>query len=89
MSTFSGDESARFFGFIGAAAALKFRLWIGPMKLTDLHIPLIGFDLTLAIFSMGAAYGTAKSGVGVASMGVMRPELVMQSIVPVVMAGVL
>ncbi|CAL9225781.1 unnamed protein product [Arabidopsis halleri] len=38
---------------------------------------------------MGAAYGTAKSGVGVASMGVMTPELVMKSIVPVVMAGVL
>lgn len=38
---------------------------------------------------MGAAYGTAKSGVGVASMGVMRPELVMRSIIPVVMAGVL
>ncbi|KAG2243040.1 hypothetical protein Bca52824_095125 [Brassica carinata] len=31
--------------------------------------------------------GAAKSGVGVASMGVMRPELVMKSIVPVVMAG--
>jgi V-type H+-transporting ATPase proteolipid subunit len=44
----------------------------------------------IALFSgMGAAYGTAKSGVGVASMGVMRPELVMKSIVPVVMAGVL
>jgi V-type H+-transporting ATPase proteolipid subunit len=28
-------------------------------------------------------------GVGIASMGVMRPELVMKSIVPVVMAGVL
>lgn len=26
----------------------------------------------------GAAYGTAKSGVGIASMGVMRPELVMK-----------
>ncbi|MFS7942490.1 putative V-ATPase proteolipid subunit, F/V-ATP synthase subunit C superfamily [Helianthus anomalus] len=38
---------------------------------------------------MGAAYGTTKSGVGVASMGVMRPELVMKSIVPEVMAGVL
>lgn len=37
----------------------------------------------------GAAYGTAKAGVGIASMGVMRPELVMKSIVPVVMAGVL
>ncbi|CAL9094823.1 unnamed protein product, partial [Musa acuminata var. zebrina] len=65
MSTFSGDETAPFFGFLGAAAALVFSC------------------------SMGAAYGTAKSGVGVASMGVMRPELVMKSIVPVVMAGVL
>ncbi|URE03175.1 V-type proton ATPase 16 kDa proteolipid [Musa troglodytarum] len=64
MSTFSGDETAPFFGFLGAAAALVFSC-------------------------MGAAYGTAKSGVGVASMGVMRPELVMKSIVPVVMAGVL
>lgn len=61
---FSGDETAPFFGFLGAAAALVFSC-------------------------MGAAYGTAKSGVGVASMGVMRPELVMKSIVPVVMAGVL
>ncbi|MCL7048736.1 hypothetical protein MKW94_009720, partial [Papaver nudicaule] len=38
---------------------------------------------------MGAAYGTSKSGVGVASMGVMRPGLLMKSIVLVVMAGVL
>lgn len=37
----------------------------------------------------GAAYGTAKSGVGVAAMGVMRPELVMRNIIPVVMAGVI
>ncbi|KAL8143742.1 hypothetical protein V2J09_016774 [Rumex salicifolius] len=64
MATFNGDETAPFFGFLGAAAALVFSC-------------------------MGAAYGTAKSGVGVASMGVMRPELVMKSIVPVVMAGVL
>ncbi|KAK8945537.1 hypothetical protein KSP40_PGU003739 [Platanthera guangdongensis] len=64
MAVFSGDETAPFFGFLGAAAALVFSC-------------------------MGAAYGTAKSGVGVASMGVMRPELVMKSIVPVVMAGVL
>ena len=38
---------------------------------------------------MGAAYGTAKSGVGIAAMGVMRPELVMKSIIPVVMAGII
>jgi V-type H+-transporting ATPase proteolipid subunit len=54
--------------------------------------PFFGFMGAAAalVFScMGAAYGTAKSGVGVASMGVMRPELVMKSIVPVVMAGIL
>ncbi|RWR88329.1 V-type proton ATPase subunit c1-like protein [Cinnamomum micranthum f. kanehirae] len=37
---------------------------------------------------MGATYGTTKS-VGMASMGFMRLELVMKSIVPVVIAGVL
>ena len=38
---------------------------------------------------MGAAYGTAKAGVGVANMGVLRHELVMRSIIPIIMAGVL
>ena len=37
----------------------------------------------------GAAYGTAKSGVGIMAMGVMRPELIMKSVVPVVMAGII
>mmetsp|Transcript_9884 Transcript_9884/g.36195 ORF Transcript_9884/g.36195 Transcript_9884/m.36195 type:complete len:201 (+) Transcript_9884:221-823(+) len=58
----------------------------------DTVAPFFGFmgaASALVFAVMGAAYGTAKSGVGVASMGVMRPELVMKSIVPVVMAGVL
>ena len=38
---------------------------------------------------MGAAYGTAKSGVGIASMGVLKPDLIMKSIIPVVMAGII
>ena len=37
---------------------------------------------------MGAAYGTAKSGTGIAAMSIMRPELIMKSVVPVVMAGI-
>ena len=41
------------------------------------------------ILALGAAYGTAKSGVGIASMGVMNPGIVMKNIIPVVMAGVL
>ena len=38
---------------------------------------------------MGAAYGSAKAGVGICSMGVLKPELIMKSVVPVVMAGIL
>lgn len=63
------------------------------MNLNDLSLFALGYLIVVwlifLVVGMGAAYGTAKSGVGVASMGVMRPELVMKSIVPVVMAGVL
>ena len=38
---------------------------------------------------MGAAYGTAKSGVGIAAMAIMKPELIMRSVIPVVMAGII
>ena len=37
----------------------------------------------------GAAYGTAKSGVGIASMGVLRPDLIIKNVVPVIMAGII
>lgn len=49
-------------------------------------------NLFLFIFlfsALGAAYGTAKSGTGIAAMSVMRPELIMKSIIPVVMAGII
>ncbi|KAL6325966.1 hypothetical protein AAG906_038458 [Vitis piasezkii] len=46
-------------------------------------------DVALVFSCMGAAYGIAKSRVGVVSMGVMRFELVVKSIVLVVIAGVL
>ncbi|KAJ2880331.1 ATP-binding protein, partial [Coemansia asiatica] len=39
--------------------------------------------------SPAAAYGTAKSGVGISAMGILRPDLVVRSIVPVVMAGII
>ena len=41
------------------------------------------------ILALGAAYGTAKSGTGIAAMSIMRPELIMKSVVPVVMAGII
>jgi V-type H+-transporting ATPase proteolipid subunit len=38
---------------------------------------------------LGAAYGTAKSGTGIASMAIMKPEFIMKSVIPVVMAGII
>jgi len=49
----------------------------------------MGLTSAIVFANLGAAYGTAKSGVGISSMGVMRPDLIMRSIIPVVMAGVL
>merc|ERR1711881_492434 len=54
--------------------------------------PFFGFmgcAAALVFACLGAAYGTAKSGVGVTNMGVLHPDVVMKSIIPVVMAGVL
>ena len=38
---------------------------------------------------VGAAIGTAQSGIGICSLGILRPEMIVKSIVPVVMAGIL
>eukprot|EP00011_Vannellida_sp_DIVA3-517-6-12_P011915 CAMPEP_0114604112 /NCGR_PEP_ID=MMETSP0168-20121206/378_1 /TAXON_ID=95228 ORGANISM="Vannella sp., Strain DIVA3 517/6/12" /NCGR_SAMPLE_ID=MMETSP0168 /ASSEMBLY_ACC=CAM_ASM_000044 /LENGTH=169 /DNA_ID=CAMNT_0001814935 /DNA_START=94 /DNA_END=603 /DNA_ORIENTATION=- len=48
----------------------------------------MGVTSALVFACMGAAYGTAKSGVGIAAMGVLHPDLVMRSMIPVIMAGV-
>ncbi|ORX89289.1 V-type proton ATPase proteolipid subunit [Basidiobolus meristosporus CBS 931.73] len=49
----------------------------------------MGCAAAIVFASFGAAYGTAKSGVGLSAMGVLRPDLVMRAIVPVVMAGII
>merc|ERR1711959_279736 len=54
--------------------------------------PFFGFmgcAAALVFACLGAAYSTAKSGVGVANMGVMHSDMVMKSIIPIIMAGVL
>ena len=48
-----------------------------------------GVFLALGMANLGAAYGTAKAGIGIATMGVLKPDLIMKSIVPIVMAGIL
>ncbi|KAF9242597.1 hypothetical protein BU15DRAFT_43678 [Melanogaster broomeanus] len=55
------------------------------------YAPFFGFAgvASAMIFStMGAAFGTAKSGIGIAGVGTFKPELIMKAI-PVVMAGII
>ena len=49
----------------------------------------MGIASALVFANLGASYGTAKSGVGIASMGVLKPDLIFKSIVPIIMAGIL
>ena len=54
--------------------------------------PLLGYSgaaLAVIFSSIGAAYGTCKSGIGIAGMGVNNPGQVMKALIPVVMAGVI
>lgn len=49
----------------------------------------MGAVAAISFSALGAAYGTAKSGTGIAAMSILRPELIMKSIIPVVMAGII
>ncbi|XP_012587282.1 PREDICTED: V-type proton ATPase 16 kDa proteolipid subunit, partial [Condylura cristata] len=66
-----------------------------PVVTLVTRVPQPALDLAWALLTsspstaLGAAYGTAKSGTGIAAMSVMRPELIMKSIIPVVMAGII
>ncbi|KAG0659911.1 H(+)-transporting V0 sector ATPase subunit c [Rhodotorula mucilaginosa] len=49
----------------------------------------MGCTAAIVFTCLGASYGTAKSGVGISAMGVLRPDLMMKCIIPVVMAGII
>ena len=66
--------------------SITFTIHISPLNcdvLSTVNINMFHF------LALGAAYGTAKSGTGIAAMSVMRPELIIKSIIPVVMAGII
>lgn len=48
-----------------------------------------GIAFAMIFGCAGAAYGTAKAGIGIAGVGIFRPDLIMKSLIPVVMAGII
>ncbi|KAF4617152.1 hypothetical protein D9613_005947 [Agrocybe pediades] len=62
------------------------------MSLCPPFAPFFGFAgvASAMVFStIGAAFGTSKSGIGIAGLGTFRPELIMKSLIPVVMSGII
>ena len=49
----------------------------------------IGIASAIGFAALGSSYGTAKTGIGLCTMGVKRPDLIFKGIIPVVMAGIL
>jgi V-type H+-transporting ATPase proteolipid subunit len=49
----------------------------------------MGVASALVFANLGAAYGTAKSGVGIASLGVIDSSKVFKALIPIIMAGIL
>jgi len=49
---------------------------------------VMGATSAIVFSGMGAAYGTAKSGVGIAAMAILKPERIMKSVIPIIMAGI-
>jgi len=50
---------------------------------------MAGIASAMIFGCIGAAYGTAKSGIGIAGVGTYRPDLIMKSLIPVVMSGII
>jgi len=50
---------------------------------------MAGIAFAMIFGCIGAAYGTAKSGIGIAGVGTFRPDLIMKSLIPVVMSGII
>ncbi|OLN85735.1 V-type proton ATPase 16 kDa proteolipid subunit 2 [Colletotrichum chlorophyti] len=58
-------------------------------------IGMAGIAAAMIFGCIGAAYGTAKSGIGIAGVGTFRPDLIMKAcfsircLIPVVMSGII
>ena len=49
----------------------------------------MGIASALVFANLGAAYGTYQSGVGICHLGILRPDKIIKSVIPVIMAGIL
>jgi V-type H+-transporting ATPase proteolipid subunit len=49
----------------------------------------MGIASALVFANLGSSYGTAKAGVGIASLGVIDSSKIFRALIPIIMAGIL
>jgi len=49
----------------------------------------MGCAIAIIFSCMGSAYGMAKSSIGITSMGVLHPDIVIKSMMPVILASII
>jgi len=67
-------------------------LFLTTMSVCPPYAPFFGFAgvaSAMILSTVGAAFGTAKAGIGIAGLGTFKPELIMKSLIPVVMSGII
>ena len=64
-------------------------LYIDATDPTAYFFAYMGCAGALIFANIGASYGTAKSGVGMASLGVIDSTKVFKALIPIIMAGIL
>ncbi|CAE6461486.1 unnamed protein product [Rhizoctonia solani] len=86
MSTDYCPVYSPFFSALGVTSAIVFTS-IGARFVVSTY----GFCLRSLIFCMARhrSYGTAKSSLGISATSVIRPDLMVRSCIPVVMAGII
>ena len=59
------------------------------MSDTGYFFGYMGLATALVFANLGAAIGTYKSGIGICHLGILRPDKIIKSVIPVIMAGIL
>ena len=49
----------------------------------------MGVAIALIFANVGAAYGTSKSAIGIANLGMINPDKIFRALIPIIMAGIL
>lgn len=49
----------------------------------------MGCSVAMVFSALGAAYGIAKSGIGISAVSIMRPDMMVRNLMPPILAGIL